>query len=1190
MVRSDRWAGMFGVVRLFSPPVQPLLFVSPERFFSPVEGFLFTLYPLDFFTCFIYSLASFTVQFFVDGIMMSSFFAPRGARRCSTSPRHSDTPRHPASARVLSLSLLLGLSPLAGITPAALATPTQVAPDQPAQATPAQADPEQATPASPAAALVQEQADKQQIPAAQGEQTSSLPTLRVTSGALRIYAGGTVHVEGTGFTPEFLAHNELRSIIIAPKGSSTYVGPHQEPTYQGPRFDVPTPAADGTFSADLEVSSNGIPAGMEYEVILTYRPLDDAHPYQWNTEDRIRTVLPVTNDFPQSILPSITYDVDSISEEQINSGKPIEINMTGSGFDGMNKLSFTLVEYDPTANVTHKYLKELGAFDPSNSPYFKRVFHGLIPNGHFQHKITIPAGLLKSGKGYYLSVQGDSPSGPIAMRRAFPFVPVGKNPMKMPYQSNTYRNTLPKVSLSPQTVDPYHEGKYKVTISNISPEVDLGYYIGSISVYSKTAQKTIANLSVNSDHYYERDKIVVRNPDGTQTVELEINAEDIKELRDVYLGSEAELRVYFSDNPYYGSENHNFTVAAPVRLADSPTSLTPPTPAEDKKPDNPVDMKLTSGTLNISEGGTVSVTTAPLSAEFRAKYTFYEFGIVERGQNYLWSRYGDPLPEAQYGSKVASLRAEGKAHDNPDGSVTFTLDIPKQWMTVPEGTLFDVVLTYYPSNQSEPDPYSPYDDPRSTARIPLPTVRDPEPDQPTYRYSISAIDKPWQDTTLTVEGYHILPPNIVGGYDSQAYVTLYEADPATGKIMGRPVFSHDVPLTGNCLHHCTGFRNNYFGTKMTIPAGTLKPGRLYMIGIYGSNLPHPGEEDYNGSLLTSVAQFLPVRSGQPSDNQPNPDQPVARPDLYIPYKRINPYQEMNTLTARVSGLPKLTEGYYRFSVQATDIFGELTGEKALEQVIPVERIHDGAAEEKLNVPGSALNYEGSYRVVLEKVIPGKDGAADAVEPVASENLDLLANTAEERKAAVEWVKQQALLDESKTVLSRRDVTVALYRLAGAPHVELPATSPYADVAPSDPDYAAYIWARQKGITFGWVDGKFHPEANLSARSTLAFLYRYQRMVAPAPAPESSSLPSSSVPKNSSVPGDSPVRISRSHWSDYERTDTAFWRESLWATQQFIWGYKDYDRRYAEDFSSDTVSSSEFSVMLYRMEHGGSRLG
>ena len=64
MVRGNRWAGMLDVVRLFSPPVPPLLFVSPERFFSPILGILFTLYPLNFFTCFVYSLASLTVQFF----------------------------------------------------------------------------------------------------------------------------------------------------------------------------------------------------------------------------------------------------------------------------------------------------------------------------------------------------------------------------------------------------------------------------------------------------------------------------------------------------------------------------------------------------------------------------------------------------------------------------------------------------------------------------------------------------------------------------------------------------------------------------------------------------------------------------------------------------------------------------------------------------------------------------------------------------------------------------------------------------------------------------------------------------------------------------------------------------------------------------------------------------------------------
>ena len=54
-----------------------------------------------------------------------------------------------------------------------------------------------------------------------------------------------------------------------------------------------------------------------------------------------------------------------------------------------------------------------------------------------------------------------------------------------------------------------------------------------------------------------------------------------------------------------------------------------------------------------------------------------------------------------------------------------------------------------------------------------------------------------------------------------------------------------------------------------------------------------------------------------------------------------------------------------------------------------------------------------------------------------------------------------------------------------------------DVATSDPDYAAYIWARQKGITFGWIDGKFHPEVKLSAPSTVAFLYRYQKAMGQA---------------------------------------------------------------------------------------------
>ena len=189
---------------------------------------------------------------------MSSFFAPRGA------PHHSETPRHPASARVLSLSLLLGLSPLAGITPAALAAPDQQAPASPAQ----QADTQQAS--RQQAAL--QAAPVQNAPVQGNKQDASLPTLRVSSGSLDILHGGTVHVEGTGLSPEFLAHHELRSLTIAPKGSSTYANPYQKVDHRGLVFDAPKPATDGSFSADLTVPANSLPANLEYEVILTYAP------------------------------------------------------------------------------------------------------------------------------------------------------------------------------------------------------------------------------------------------------------------------------------------------------------------------------------------------------------------------------------------------------------------------------------------------------------------------------------------------------------------------------------------------------------------------------------------------------------------------------------------------------------------------------------------------------------------------------------------------------------------------------------------------------------------------------------------------------------------------------------------------------------------------------------------------------
>ena len=1074
---------------------------------------------------------------------MSSFFAPRGA------PHHSDTPRHPASARALSLSLLLGLSPLAGIAPAALAAPDQPAPASPAQNTPVQ-----------------------NAPVRGNQQDASLPTLRVSSGSLDILHGGTVHVEGTGLSPEFLTHHELRSLTIAPKGSSTYANPYQKVDHRGLIFDAPKPAADGSFSADLTVPANSLPANLEYEVILTYRPVDDAHPYAWNTEDRVRTALPVEFNLPKAVLPSITYDVSAISEEQIASGQPIEVTLTGTGFQDVSSVKFTLSEHDEQGKVTNDNVASLGELKAPDTEENQRIFKGLIPNGYFQKKVTIPAGVLKSGKGYSLGVSGVETHGWNKLSRKFPFVPVGNNPARMAYQDNSFRNTLPKVSVAAQDFDPGQDRVYKVTISNISPEVDLGYYLDSVSIYNATSgeQAYFARNDV-AGQYYKRDELVTRNADGTLTVEVEYKVHGDSYNRPSSRGSMAEVRVVFSDYEYlYG--HHKFTVSTQLPMA--------PLAADAFDWVNPanVQLKVDSGTLNISQGGTVSVTTSPLSAEFRKKYTFYELVLVQRGSLYAYAEHNSYAPLDEYGGVLKDLNHQ--VRENPDGSLTYTFEVPPQYIEAADGELFDVVMTYYwSSDEAELEPWSLAD--RLYARAHIDVVQDAQPARGTYTFSQSAINDPWKDTTLRVEGRHILSQasEIVG--NDWPVIAIYEADPATGKMVGEPVFTQRDDYTYYGVN-TRWFRNNYFSAELKIPAGTLKPGKLYFIGMYGNGLPYPGMEDSPGSMLNDVAEFLPVRA---------PEHDSTGPALHLGSVGLNPYAKTNSFTARATGLSAPGEGSYRLSVQHVDEQGHLTGQTVFQQAIPADLIKDGRAELNLTIT-QQLNYSGAYRLVLEKVTPGKDGAGESVEQLAAEDIPLKLKREDELQAAEQWFADRDILPNPSPMswhsgMTRHDVTVSLYRLAGSPKVELPDFSPYADVATNDPDYAAYIWARQKGITFGWADGKFHPEAKLSTPSTVAFMYRYQKAmghVTPK-APTSASLP-----RSSSVPGnqDSP-QSSSGGWQHKVRQGSAFWREAQWAVDHRMWGYRVDGEYVYEDFDRSFVSSGDLKLMLYRLEHGGSHL-
>ena len=1074
---------------------------------------------------------------------MSSFFKPApGTRR-----------------KVAGASLVLGLSPLLALTPVA----AQPAPASPAQNTPAQNAPVQNAPA-------------QNEPAQGDKQDASLPTLRVSSGSLDILHGGTVRVEGSGLSPEFLAHHELRSLTIAPKGSSTYANPYQKIDHRGLVFDAPKPAADGSFSADLTVPANSLPANLEYEVILTYRPVDDAHPYAWNTEDRVRTALPVEFNLPKAELPSITYDVSAISEEQIASGQPIEVTLTGTGFQDVSSVSFTLSEHDEQGKVTNSNVASLGELKAPDTEENQRIFKGLIPNGYFQKKITIPAGVLKSGKGYSLGVSGVETHGWNKLSRKFPFVPVGNNPAHMAYQNNSFRNTLPKVSVAAQDFDPGQDRVYKVTISNISPEVDLGYYLDSVSIYNATSgeQAPFARNDV-AGQYYKRDELVTRNADGTLTVEVEYKVNGDSYYRPSSRGSTAEVQVVFSDSEYsYGS--HKFTVSAQLPMA--------PLAADAVDWENPanVELKVTSGTLNISQGGTVSVTTSPLSAEFRKKYTFYELALVERGSSYVYAEHNSYEPLDEYGGMLRYLKHQ--VRENPDGSLTYTFEVPPQYVEAAKGELFDVVMTYYPSDETEPEPSSRSN--RLYARAHIDVVQDAQPTRGTYTFSQSAIDNPWKDTTLRVEGRHVLSQASEMISNDSPVIAIYEADPATGKMVGEPVFTQQVDYTYYGVN-TRWFRNNYFSTDLKIPAGTLKPGKLYFIGMYGDGLPYPGMEDSPGSMLNDVAEFLPVHS---------PEQDSAGPTLHLGSVGLSPYAQTNSFTARATGLSAPGEGSYRLSVQHIDEQGRLTGQTVFQQAIPADRIQDGRVELNLTI-AQQLSYSGAYRLILEKVTPGKDGAAESVEQIAFEDIPLKLTREDELQAAERWFADRNILPNPSPMswhngMTRHDVTVSLYRLAGSPKVELPDFSPYADVTPNDPDYAAYIWARQKGITFGWADGKFHPEARISTPSTVAFLYRYQKamgQVTPKE-PTSPSLPrSSSVPGTQDAPGNQEAPRSAGGWQHKVPKGSAFWREAQWAVDHRMWGYR-VDGEYAyEDFDRSFVSSHDLAVMLYRMEHGGSHL-
>ena len=103
-----------------------------------------------------------------------------------------------------------------------------------------------------------------------------------------------------------------------------------------------------------------------------------------------------------------------------------------------------------------------------------------------------------------------------------------------------------------------------------------------------------------------------------------------------------------------------------------------------------------------------------------------------------------------------------------------------------------------------------------------------------------------------------------------------------------------------------------------------------------------------------------------------------------------------------------------------------------------------------------------------------------------------------RRVIFSWAQCVGLISERQkyqmvkkdSVISRGQFVEYLYRLSGSPEVKnLPAQSPYGDIKTDDPRFPVVMWARQRGITWGWSDGNFHYDAPAGEKTTVLMAYR-----------------------------------------------------------------------------------------------------
>ena len=127
--------------------------------------------------------------------------------------------------------------------------------------------------------------------------------------------------------------------------------------------------------------------------------------------------------------------------------------------------------------------------------------------------------------------------------------------------------------------------------------------------------------------------------------------------------------------------------------------------------------------------------------------------------------------------------------------------------------------------------------------------------------------------------------------------------------------------------------------------------------------------------------------------------------------------------------------------------------------------------------------------------------------------------------AVTYVTENGLVDgETETTfapsadMTRADMIVALYRMAGSP--EVTGENPFTDVAADADYYAAVIWGTSNGVINGTSETTFSPDDSLQRQAFATMLYRYEALLtADETAPAEGETADETVPAEELTPAE-----------------------------------------------------------------------